>query len=219
MRREKARGLVNDSVYDASDRVKVKANPEYEIFLAELKRRKKLFVKWQGVAFRAAPLEFARLSKLLDGRGSLKFGGRWSAAGTLRAVNMSLSQEAAIGESGANFTHYNFEASDVRPKVIVGVRLKLGRVIDLRKGKNSLNRGLPLGEMLAEDWRRANDAGRESQSQAFGRAAHDAGAEGLIVPSARVGGGVNLVFFPESLAETSAAEVLGEEELARWLKK
>jgi RES domain-containing protein len=126
--------------------VKVKANPRYEVFLAALKRRKRLFVKWQGVAFRAAPLEFARLSKLLDGRGSLKFGGRWSAAGTFRAVNMSLSQEAALGESGANITYYNFAASDVRPKVIVGVRLSLCRVIDLRKWKDRPNRAwLQLG--------------------------------------------------------------------------
>jgi RES domain-containing protein len=61
--------------------MKAKPNPRHEVFLSELKKRKRRFVKWKGIAFRAAPLEFARLAKLLDGAGSLKFGGRWSAAG------------------------------------------------------------------------------------------------------------------------------------------
>ena len=54
--------------------------------------------------------------------------------------------------------------------------------------------------LLAEDWRKVNHAGHESLSQAFGCAAHDLGAEALLVPSARVPGGLNLVYFPESLA-------------------
>lgn len=58
-------------------------------------------------------------------------GGRWSAAGTFPAVNLSTAQEAAIAESGAGFTYYNFALSDVRPKVIVAVRALLNRVIDL----------------------------------------------------------------------------------------
>ena len=74
-------------------------------------------------------------------------------------------------------------------------------------------------ELLAEDWRQINDAGHESQSQAFGRATHDVGAEALLAPSARIRGGVNLVYFPESVISSSGIEILGEDELARWLKK
>ncbi len=73
--------------------------------------------------------------------------------------------------------------------------------------------------MLAGDWRKVNNAGHESQSQAFGRAADDLGAEGLLVPSARVPGAMNLVYFPESLGARSKVEVLGEDDLNRWLKK
>ena len=72
--------------------MKVRANPRYELFHAELKRLKRRFSKWHGLAFRAAPLEFSRLEKLLDGKGSLRAGGRWSAAGTFRAVNLSTTQ-------------------------------------------------------------------------------------------------------------------------------
>ncbi len=199
--------------------MKVRANPRYELFHAELKRLKRRFSKWQGVAFRAAPLEFSRLETLLDGKGSLRAGGRWSAAGTFRAVNLSTTQEVAVKEGSANFTYYNFALSDVRPRLLVGVRFKLGRVIDLTAtdGIQSL-KSIHLTELLAEDWRKVNDSGHESQSQALGRAVHDIGAEGLLAPSVRVPGGVNLVYFPESVLGKGKVEILGEAELGRWLK-
>lgn len=75
-----------------------------------------------------------------------------------------------------------------------------------------------LDELLAEDWRKVNDAGYESQTQAFGRAAHDVRAEGLLAPSARVRGAVNLVYFPESVLGSGKVEILGEDDLKRWLK-
>lgn len=200
--------------------MKVKSNPWHEVFLADLRKLDCHFSKWQGMAFRAAPLEFGRLSKLLDGKGALKFGGRWSAAGTFRAVNLSFNQETAIKESAENFTYYNFLPSDVSPKVLVGVRLKMGKAINLTISDWTRKQPwLRLDELLAEDWRKANETGRESQSQALGRAAHDLGAEAIIAPSARVPGGVNLVFFPESLASDSKVEILGENELKKWLKK
>jgi RES domain-containing protein len=165
-------------------------------------------------------LEFARLARLLDGMGTFKFGGRWMAAGVFPAVNVSLTQEAAMKESAANFTYYNFASMDVRPKVLVGVRLKLAKVVDLTSahglGKRSWIR---LDELLNEDWRKINDGGHETQSQALGRAIHDVGAEALLAPSARAKGCANVVFFPESLAGSSKMQIIGEDELERWLKK
>ncbi len=200
--------------------MKVRANPRYEVFVAHLPGLKRAFVKWEGIAFRATTLPHASAVRLLDGKGSLKTGGRWSAAGAFRTVNLSTSQETAVKESSAGFTYYNFAPSDVRPKVLVGVRLRLIRVLDLVDPRGP--RTLPwigLEELLAEDWRKVNDAGHEALSQALSRAAHASGAEGLLTPSARVAGGINLVYFPDSLAGSSEVEILGEEELTRWLKK
>lgn len=200
--------------------MKPNANSRYDVFLAELKKFKHLFSKWEGVAFRAAPLEFARLAKLLDGKGTLRMGGRWLAAGTFRLVNLSTTRETAIRESSANFTYYNFALSDVKPKVLVAVRLKLLRVIDLTSSRGVCAQSwLRLDEWLAEEWRKVNDTGHESQSQAFGRAAHDVSAEALLVPSTRVRDGVNLVYFPESVLNPGNVEILGEDELERWLRK
>jgi hypothetical protein len=135
-------------------------------------------------------------------------------------VNLSLTPETSVNESGASFTYYKFAPIEFRPKVIVGVRLNLANVMDLANLHSSKARPwLRLDELLAEDWRKTNDAGRESQSQALGRAAHDVGAEALLVPSARVKTCANLVFFPESLFDASKAEILGQDELRRWIKK
>jgi len=75
-------------------------------------------------------------------------------------VNLSTTQEAAVKESSANFTYYNFALSDVKPKVIVGVRLKLARVVDLTKPRGiRAQPWLLLDELLAEDWRKVNRRG------------------------------------------------------------
>jgi RES domain-containing protein len=195
-------------------------NPRYAAFLAELKTVRRPFSQWKGLLFRASCLPHAQNTKLLDGKGSLSHGGRWSAAGTFSAVNLSTAQETAIAESGASFTYYNFAPSDVRPKIIVAVRASFSKVLDLVAPKGlRVKTWLELDKLLAEDWHKVNDAGHESQSQAFGRAAHAIGAEALLVPSARIAGGMNLVYFPQSRARGSKVEILGENDLNRWLKK
>ena len=194
-------------------------NPRYTTFLAELKNLKHPFSQWEGLLFRASGLPYAQAAKLLDGKGSLTHGGRWSAAGTFPAVNLSTSQETAIAESGASFTYYNFAPSDVRPKVIVAVRATFSNVLDLVAPKGLRTKAwLEHDKLLAEDWHKVNDGAHEAQSHAFGRAAHALGAEALLVPSVRVPGGTNLVYFPLSLASGSQVAILGEEELTRWLK-
>ncbi len=39
--------------------MKIKANPRYDAFLAGLRKLKRPFTKWEGLAFRAAPLPHA----------------------------------------------------------------------------------------------------------------------------------------------------------------
>ncbi len=199
--------------------VQVAPNPRYDIFLSELKRVRRPFVKWTGFLFRASELTYAQAEKMLDGMGSMQHGGRWSAAGTFPAVNLSTAQETALAESGASFTYYNFALSDVRPKVIVAVRARLNRVIDLvAQGGIRKKPWLELDKLLAEDWHKVNNAKHESQSQAFGRAAEAFGAEALLAPSARVSTGMNVIFFPGSLSPKSKTELLGAADLTRWIK-
>ena len=200
--------------------MKVEPNPRYNLFLDELKNVRRPFSKWTRILYRASALPYAQAAKLLDGMGSMEHGGRWSAAGTFSAVNLSTSPQTALAESGASFTYYNFAPSDLRPKIVVAVGASLNAVVDLVSPRGIRAKPwLELERLLAEDWHKVNDAKHESLSQAFGRAAHALGAEALLVPSARVPGGMNLVYFPKSLAAKSNIEILGEEELKYWIKK
>ena len=97
------------------------------------------------------------------------------------------------------------------------VRANFSKGLDLVAPKGLRTKPwLELDRLLAEDWHKVNDAKHESQSQAFGRAAHDIGAEALLVPSARVAGGMNLVYFPQSLGRGSKVEIFGENDLT-WI--
>ncbi len=132
--------------------MRVAPNPRYAAFLAELRKVRRLFSKWTGLLFRATPLPYAQATTLLSGIGSLAHGGRWSAAGTFPAINTSTAAETAYAESGASFTYYNFAPSDVRPKVIVVVRVRLNKVIDLVAPKGLCSKTWPeLDKLLAED--------------------------------------------------------------------
>jgi len=200
--------------------MKLVPNPRYSVFLAGLKNVKRPFSEWKGFLFRASPLAYAQTAKLLNGEGSFALGGRWSAAGTFLAVNTSTDQRTCLAESGASFTYYNWAPSDVRPKIVVAARAHFRKVIDLVSPRGlGTKPWLELDKILAEDWHKVNDANHEAQSQAFGRAAHDIGAEALLVPSVRVRGGVNLVYFPQSLVARSKVDLLGEDDLNRWIKK
>jgi hypothetical protein len=108
----------------------------------------------------------------------------------------------------------------VRPKVLVGIQLRFKKVFDLVDPQGLKSQPwIGLQDLLVEDWRKVNDTGHESQSQALGRAARELGAEGILAPSARVPEGINLVYFPGALAAASTVNILGEEELTRWLKR
>jgi hypothetical protein len=64
---------------------------------------------------------------------------------------------------------------------------------------------------------RLNDGGFETLCQAFGRAVRNSGVTGILCPSVRVKGGINLVVFRDRMRKTDVARVLGEDELNKYL--
>jgi hypothetical protein len=71
-------------------------------------------------------------------------------------------------------------------------------VLDLTDRKFVAGIGLSL-TLLRAPWQAHQDAGREAVTQAIGRAACAAGFDGILSPSARRKGGVNLTMFPDNL--------------------
>ncbi len=88
-------------------------------------------------------------------------------------------------------------------RVFCAVELDLSRVLDLTAGEVRRRLVVSQSRMVAEDWRRQADAGKEALTQAIGRAAFSAGIEGLLVPSAALRGGANMVVFPPNLEPRS----------------
>jgi hypothetical protein len=58
--------------------------------------------------------------------------------------------------------------------------------------------GVTEEELRNEDWRKVQEQGFESLTQALGRAALEAKAEGLLAFSARVPKAINVVYFPQN---------------------
>lgn len=96
---------------------------------------------------------------------------------------------------------------------MVSVKVELSQVLNL--AISEVRRSLRLGEqrIRSDDWRKHQDAGKESLTQAVGHAAQEAGLEGLLVPSAACRHGINLVFFPANRKPGSGIEPVNKDEL------
>ena len=120
---------------------------------------------------------------MVTGLGSAKMGGRWNPPGSFPTVYASCEPEAAMSESLAAFRYYGWALHDAMPRVFRSLEAHLGRVLDLSRPGEMMHSDCWMDKVRREDWRAVQTAGRESTSQAIGRAAWTAGLEGLLVPS------------------------------------
>ena len=120
----------------------------------------------------------------------------------------------AVVESRANAEYAGMPYPFRTPRLLVTIELSLRRVLDLslEQARKDLNVSL---EILNQDWRKIQDQGQESFTQTLGRAVFENGGEGLLVPSARVPGSINVVYFPENKQRGSVARVYESEKLDR----
>jgi hypothetical protein len=70
---------------------------------------------------------------------------------------------------------------------------------------------------MHENFTHINDGGFKTLCQALGRAVRNSGITGILCPSVRVKGGINLVVFRDRMRKTEVARVLGEAELNKYL--
>ena len=195
--------------------MKTTANAAYADFSKKLVARPELLTAWQGTAYRVTTLKYPHAEAILAGIGSYRYGGRWNAMGSFHAVYGSTTDTVALHESRANADYARIPYPTRTPRLVVAIDFSLKRVLDLTQASVRRALGVTLKNLRQEDWRKLQNQGFESVTQAIGRAAFHAGAEGLLVPSARVRDGVNVIFFPQNLAAGSRAEVWGADKLAK----
>ena len=168
---------------------------------------------WKGNAFRFASLRRPMPEDILSGIGAYRIGGRWNAPGSFRTVYGSTTPAVAVDESNSTASYYGIEREVLQPRLMVAIELKLSFALDLTQSAVRRKLHVSLANLLDEDWRRTQDVGQEALTQAIGRAAFNTQIECLIVPSAKVTRGVNLVVFPENLQADSIMQIWDENDL------
>jgi RES domain-containing protein len=164
-----------------------------------------ILIPWEGYVWRFNAIEYPRPQDVLSGLGALRNGSRWNARGTFPVVYGSIDQAVAIAEVTASEAYYGLTTR--KPRLFVCIRLQLRHVLDLSSTSALRSLGLRLKDIQTEDWRKLHDAGRESLTQCIGRATADAGAEGILVRSARVKRGLNFAWFPRNIRPGCVASV------------
>lgn len=186
---------------------RIQSNPRYEEFREIVATHRDWLGPWEGMFFRYQTVEFPSAKDILSGDGARRRGGRWNVPGTL-AVYGSVTDAVALEESKATDRYYGVVTK--APRLVVAIEAQLAGVIDLTDARVRRSFGVSLKELAAEDWRKLLEAGKESLSQALGRACATIGASGILARSAAVPSGINVVVFQAGLRGDQLAVVEGD---------
>jgi RES domain-containing protein len=190
---------------------RLQPNPRFAEFQEIMAAHPEWLKPWSGAFFRFQTIDFPSAKDVLSGEGARGRGGRWNQPG-LATVYGSTTDTTALEECKANDRYYGVETKG--PRLLVAVEAQLVGVLDLTSAGVRRTLGVTLKELAAEDWRKLMQVGQESSSQALGRAAAVVGASGLLVRSAAIARGINVVVFPRAHRDDRLKVVEGEK-LAR----
>ena len=186
---------------------RLQSNPRFAEFAAILAAHPEWLQPWSGTFFRFQTIDFPAANDVLSGNGARMHGGRWNQPG-LATVYGSTTDTTALEECKANDRYYGVQTKG--PRLLVAIEAQLAGVLDLASAGIRRTLGVTLRELAAEDWRKLMQAGKESSSQALGRAALGNGASGLLVRSAAVPSGINVAVFPHVHRDDRMKVVEGE---------
>lgn len=186
----------------------VEPHADFERILAGLEACQERALAWEGLVYRSATPRYSGDGDIVTGLGSFRMGGRWNPPGGFRTVYASLDPETAMKEALSTFRYYGWALHESMPRVFRGLEIRLACVVSLRGRRARKHMSPWLTASFAEDWRALQGSGRESTSQAIGRAAFRLGVEGLLVPSHVARTKTNLIAFPDNLLAGSYLRVI-----------
>lgn len=196
--------------------IKPRPHPRFGELRELLASKAALLGPWSGTLFRFQTVKFPTPEDVLSGLGAKRRGGRWNPPG-VPALYGSTTDATALEESKANDRYYGIVTRT--PRLLVAIETTLHRVLDLTSAAVRRELGVTLDELMAEDWRKLLEAGRESFTQALGRAALQSGTSGMLTRSTASAAGVNGVVFPGNLGKGEVLAVVGGEKLRRLVSK
>jgi RES domain-containing protein len=175
----------------------VQWHPRFAEWRDLFRRHPEWFVAWRGTFFRFQTVDFPVPKEILSGEGARQHGGRWNPPG-LGALYGSLTESTALAECKANDRYYG--VNNRSPRLLVAIEAQLNWVLDLTNPATRRLLKVTLAELGSEDWRKLQNAGKESFTQAIGRAVAVVGGSGLLARSAAIPQGMNVVIFPGAVA-------------------
>jgi len=193
----------------------VSAHKDFPRFfrLLDPKLQPGMYTAWQGdVARQAIPRWMSRPYRL-TGVGSVLTGARWSVKGLMPAIYASTDPATLNAENHYKGLRYGWSPADYHPQLMVGMRWHLQAVVDLTSAATLKALKVTHRQLVSADWNAVQTDGHEPVTQAIARAAFEHMAEGLIVPSARRAGGVNIVYFPSHRREGTLIQTLNPGDL------
>jgi RES domain-containing protein len=197
----------------------MKLHPDTEKLRERLRECLDSATSWSGAFYRATTVEYSNRQDLLTGTGSRKAGARWNAAGSFNAVYGCLEPETAMDEALANYRDYGIPVSEALPLVFVAVTVELQSVLDLTNRDVQRTLGVSARRMTTTPWRAFHERDEEAITQAVGRLAFEEMLEGILVPSARRSGTLNIVLFPSRRRRGSSWKIERARKLPKKRKK
>ena len=165
--------------------------------------------------FRFINPQYSVAAEIISGEGAQYAAGRWNLpGGTLKLAYTATEPETALAETLAHARYFRLPSFSALPRVLVGLRLRASRVLDLRDGALRRKLFLSSATIIGTDWRKDNRHGWEAVTQAWGTVFEAAGFEAVIAPSSALApGGTNVLVFPGNLLPRSQFMVDQE---VRW---
>jgi len=167
-----------------------------------------LTLPFAGTVYRVMRLKYSSPEDAINGAGAARWGGRWNPPG-LPTFYASTTYDVAHREVAAAAKYYGASVANELPRVEAAFDVRLARTLDLSTRRALRQMRLTQKSLRAVDWRAANDGGHEALTQAIGRLAAALELEGLIIPSAVIRGGRDIVVFPRLLTVGSRIRAEG----------
>lgn len=146
-------------------------------------------IEIQGiVCFRNLPQRYANTQDVLATVGSYGGGGRFNLPKNFGVLYLSCDFHTCVEELQHSALKEGLPVESKLPRAVIGVELKLSKVLDLTDASVCRGLGINRKELVETDWAKENAEFREARTQVIGRIAREIGFEAILAPSARWSG-------------------------------